>query len=201
VSGRVRPETVFERVASPQDLALVLEILDSGRTRIAADDLPTPVPGVAFVLAPFRVPRTSRFSDGSFGVLYAANRERVARAEYGFHLCRFLAATAEPPQSFTLYRLSLEIRGRQFADLRPDAAALADVMESEPARYGRAQALGAELREQSAEGVVFPSVRSPGGTCVGVFRPRCVTRCERTARLYVEWTGTRLDGWAEVRLA
>ena len=199
VSGRLRPQAVFEGVARPEDMEAVLEILSAGRVRISAAELPAPAAGVSYVLAPFLTPRASRFSDGTFGVLYAASSAAVARAEAGFHLARFMAATAEPPQPLLLHLLRLAIRGGSFADVGTVAKRYPELLDPDPASYARPQAAGAALRAAGADGVRYPSVRAPKGTCAGVFRPRCVQRCQLVARLTVEWTGDALGEWWEVR--
>jgi hypothetical protein len=199
ISGRFRPEVSFERVSSPGDLGAVLEILDLGRSRIPVTDLPAGGPGVSYVLAPFRTPRPSRFSDGGFGVLYAASTAGAARAEHGYHLARFLAATAEPAQPLTAHELTLTVEGGAFADVGALAGKRPELLHPDPASYPAPQQLGAELRAAGADGVVYPSVRASGAHCVGAFRQRCVRRCELVGRLAVEWTGAALGGWWDVR--
>jgi len=55
-------------------------------------------PGSTPVMAAFTHlnPRGSRFSDGSWGVYYAASSLDTAVAEVGFHCARFMTETQQP---------------------------------------------------------------------------------------------------------
>ena len=52
-----------------------------------------------------------------------------------------------------------------------------------PACYAEPQRLAADLLEQGANGIVYPSVRRAGGTCLACFRPALVYHVRRAARL------------------
>ena len=52
-----------------------------------------------------------------------------------------------------------------------------------PRCYARSQSLADRLLTRQSNGVVFPSVRRPGGTCVVCFRPALVYNVRRGARL------------------
>ena len=56
-----------------------------------------------------------------------------------------------------------------------------------PRAYGRA------LRDDGAMGVVYPSVRCAGGTCIGAFRPRAVGIPRQERHLKYRWNGDRVD--------
>ncbi len=128
-------------------------------------------PGATFLMAPFThvsPDRPSRFSAGLYGVLYVGDRFDVALMETIHHHARFMAATAQEPGWTSQFReLILDVAG-DLADLRGRGA---DDPVLDPDDYGAAQALGAVLRAAGADGVVYPSVRSPGGFCAGLFRP------------------------------
>lgn len=51
--------------------------------------------------------------------------------------------------------------------------------EPVPACYGPSQALAATLLYAGSAGIVFPSVRHAGGTCVACFRPALVSHPRR----------------------
>src|SRR3546814_14843675 len=56
-------------------------------------------PGASYVMAPFThvsADRPSRFTNGDYGVLYAASAFETALAETVHHHARFIARTAEP---------------------------------------------------------------------------------------------------------
>ncbi|GAB5468030.1 MAG: hypothetical protein Kilf2KO_10600 [Rhodospirillales bacterium] len=106
--SRFPPISLFERVADPADLeaVLALESLTNPRLRqeVGALDLVPPAervsgPGSSIVMAAFTHlnPQGSRFSDGSYGVFYAAEELETAIAETKHHRAAFLRATAEAP--------------------------------------------------------------------------------------------------------
>jgi hypothetical protein len=48
-----------------------------------------------------------------------------------------------------------------------------------PVSYAASQALRAQLLELGSSGIVCPSVRRPGGTCIACFRPVLVTNVRK----------------------
>ena len=75
-----------------------------------------------------------------------------------------------------------------FHDLRagpPGARACLD-----PDSYVESQALAERLLEAESLGVVYPSVRHAGGTCVACFRPALVTNVRRGKTYRFRWEGT-----------
>lgn len=130
----------------------------------------------------------SRFSDGRYGVFYAARDRVTAVAETRYHHARFLAATAEAAMHLPmrLYQVAIDAR---LHDLRPDGAA--DPAVHDPSDYGRARALGAKLRTEGSAGVVYRSVRRDGGHCAGLFKPRGASHCLHAAYLLYVWNGSR----------
>jgi hypothetical protein len=60
----------------------------------------------------------------------------------------------------------------EFHDLRATGA-YTDFLS--PTSYAASQALAAQLLERGSVGIVYPSVRRAGGTCIACFRPVLVT--------------------------
>ena len=130
----------------------------------------------------------SRFSDGSYGVFYAARDRATAIAETCYHHGRFLAATAQPALHLPmrLYHLALDAR---LHDLRPLDAAPAAVHDLND--YSAARSLAAGLRAGGSAGVVYRSVRHAGGHNIGLFSPRGASQCLHAAHLLYAWDGQR----------
>jgi RES domain-containing protein len=198
---------LYDRVADPADLDVVfaIEALTNPRLRDEVGQLQLVPPdervsgaGSSMVMAAFTHlnPEGSRFSDGSYGVYYAAHALETAVAEVSHHRAIFLARTAEPATDVDLRVITATIASN-LHDLRglgPRGKPLLD-----PAGYGAPQALGGQLREAGSEGVVFPSVRHAGGECVGMFRPRAVRSARAGAHLALHWDGQRITHWYEKR--
>jgi hypothetical protein len=199
VPSRYPPVDLFERIADAEDLELVYEIesLTNDRLRAEAGDLYrvpkeewVTGPGATVVMAAFtHLGRPSRFSDGSYGVYYAALDEATAIAETRFHAERFLRLTAEPPMEIDrrcyVGRIEVpldDVRGPAFADLRdPDMST-----------WPRCQAFGATRRTAGAAGLLYRSARRERGECIAAFRPRAVSRPVQGRHLRYVWDGQRI---------
>ena len=198
---------LYDRVADPADLDVVfaIEAITNPRIRDEIGQLPLVPPaervtgaGSTMVMAAFTHlnPEGSRFSDGSYGVYYAAHALETAVAEVSHHRALFLSRTAEPAIDVDL-RLVTATVAADLHDLRalgPAGAALLD-----PIDYGAPQALGRQLREAGSAGVLFPSVRHEGGLCVGIFRPKALRQARSSAHIALHWDGRRITHWYEKR--
>ncbi len=67
-----------------------------------------------------------------------------------------------------------------------------------PACYARPQRLAERLLTRKSNGIVYPSVRHPGGICLAVFRPALVYNVRRGARLELRLQASRPFRSAEV---
>jgi hypothetical protein len=155
-------------------------------------------PGASWVMASFTHvnPHGSRFSDGSYGVYYAARELGTAIAETVFHLGRFYAATADPPHAETM-RVLIGKLDSSFHDLRGDtvwAPAL------DPEDYTASRALGRHLRQAGSNGIVYPSVRLAGGQCIGAFRPKAVRLPIQARHLQYYWNGRQISRYFDYAL-
>jgi len=198
VPSRFPPRGVFDRIASPDDLEALfaIEALTNARLRHELGQLDlvpkarrVSGPGTQPIMAAFTHlnPDGSRFSDGRYGVFYAARSLDTAVAETMYHRARFMAATREPAMKLEMRCYRTAIEGR-LHDLRKGWAAMLH-----PTDYGPPQALARELRAAGSDGVVYPSVRHAGGECVGVFHPDLIKPCVQAQHLVYSWDGARIS--------
>ncbi|CTQ34799.1 RES family NAD+ phosphorylase [Jannaschia rubra] len=171
------PIDLFEDIADPVDWEALASA--AGKTDPAAmqaagrlDLVPAARrvggPGASHLMAPFvhcSPDRPGRFSDGSYGVYYAGDATEVALREVAHHHGVFLRATAEAPGWTGQFRELLGSVDAVLHDVGPAPGVL------DPVDYAAAQALAARLRAGGSDGVVYPSVRAPGGMCIAVFWP------------------------------
>ncbi len=200
VPSRFPPINLFERVADPADLEAVfaIEAMTDDRVRAEVGDLSL-VPaeervtgaGAGYVMAPFThlAPPGGRFTDGTFGAYYAARTLETAVAETTYHRARFLAATREPPMELDM-RVLVATLDAPLHDLRGRSAEHPALYH--PGDYGASQAFGRAARAAGSWGVVYDSVRHPGGECAAVLRPRAVTQCRQSLHLTYHWDGARI---------
>ncbi len=200
IPSRFPPIQLFEDVADPADLEAVflIESLTNDRLRDEVGELAlvppedrVSGPGSSFVMAAFThlPPAGSRFSDGSFGVFYAARERETAIAETVHHRERFLCEMSAPPTQLDMRVLRCVVRA-QLHDLRELGEEWPELYDRD--RYGESQRLGVELRAAGSIGIVFRSVRREGGECAGLFRPRAITRCRQAEHLGYLWDGERV---------
>jgi hypothetical protein len=198
---------LYDRIADPADLDVVfaVEALTNPRIRDEIGQLQLVPPeervsgaGATPIMAAFTHlnPDGSRFSDGSYGVYYAAQTLATAIAEVSHHRAVFLARTNEPAidVDMRVITATLDAPLHDLRKLGKPGEALFD-----PDRYGASQTLGLELRAAGSWGVQYPSVRHDGGRCVGVFRPKALRNARSGAHIALRWDGEQITHWYEKR--
>lgn len=163
--------------------------------RVAPDDRYTG-PRAASVMAPFMFKAESRFSPGTYGVLYAAETLEIAVRESAYHAEGKLAAAKMSPRLISRVAFRLHLHEKFMADVRPaglDDPKDQNIYDPDPTRYAAAQRVGKRLRDEGKWSVRYTSVRKPPGSCFGVFVPRAIDFVEEEAQsLRLTWSGTRI---------
>ena len=199
VAARVPRVAIFEEITRPEDLdnVLMIEALTNDRLREAAEaiQLVPPAdrvvgPGASFIMAPFAYVRPGRFSpNGVLGVYYAGESLATAVAETAYHRAQFYADTQERPLVAEQRVIEATIVGAvAVAADEANRDALLD-----PNSYLASFAFGSVAHTSGLDGIVYPSVRRPEGTCVGIFRPRCIANARTTKYLGYRWNGREID--------
>lgn len=196
VPSRFPSINLFDRVASPEDFDALyaLEAMTNDRIRdeIGQLELVPPAerlfgPGCGPIMAAFTHlnPSGSRFSNGSYGVFYAAKDKEAAIAETKYHQARFLSATDEPPIQLQMRVYHVEVSGRlhDLYDIHRDDP----VYQSDS--YAASQSLGRQLRMAGSLGLRYGSVRMEGSECVAVFRTAAVSNCRHASQMLYQWDG------------
>jgi RES domain-containing protein len=210
IASRYPPIHLFERLTPDPavwDALLALEQLTNPRMRDEIGEIAlvppgerVSGPGASYVMASFTHlnRRGSRFSDGTFGVYYAAAELETAIAETVHHFGAFARDSGDPIRMEDVRVLVGTVAG-DFEDV----AALAEPRRTrvlDPDDYAASQAFARALRDDGAAGVVYPSVRRAGGTCVGAFRPRAVGIPRPERHLKYRWNGDRVDRYFDYQL-
>lgn len=201
IPSRFPPISLFERVARPEDMEAVflIEGLTNARLRDEVGDLslvPAPDriagPGTSYIMAAFThlPPAGSRFTDGRFGVYFAAMELATAVAESRFHRERFLAATREPPIEVDMRVIAADLDAR-LHDIRDWRAARPELYD--PDSHLAAQELARQLRDGGSTGLCYASLRDEGGQCVAIFRPPALANARQERHLCYRWDGRRIS--------
>jgi hypothetical protein len=156
---------------------------------IGVEELVFGVPYYRIVNAAFchAHPLGSRFNGPERGAWYAAFELETAEAEVAFRKSVELAEVGWFDEIVT-YDDYLADFSAEFHDLRDDGR-FAECLS--PASYVASQELAHRLLTRAHSlGVVYPSVRRKGGTCVGCFRPALVMNVRKSTTYRFRWKGT-----------
>jgi len=207
IASRYPTVGLYDAIADPADLEVVfaIEALTNPRLRNELGELQLVPPaerisgaGSTPIMAAFTHlnPEGSRFSDGSYGMYYATNDLDTAVAEVSHHRAVFLARTQEPALEIDLRLITapLDARLHDLRGLRRSAPQLYD-----PVDYSTGRTLGRQLRLAGSWGVLYHSVRHPGGLCAGLFRPQALKPAREAAHIALHWDGSRITHWYEKR--
>ncbi|HEV7180466.1 MAG TPA: RES family NAD+ phosphorylase [Candidatus Baltobacteraceae bacterium] len=195
---------IFDGVAAAADLEVILELEAATNPRIldAAGELAMvrpedriAGPGATPIMAAFTHTKPSRFSDGSYGVFYAAHDQATAVAETAFHRARFLRDARLRSEIVQMRVYRARIDGR-FDDIRSRSLRSAVY---DPGSYAASQKYGRRLYvKNEVDGIAFRSVRRSEGECAAVFRPRRIHSCHILRHLEYRFEDFALTAVLEV---
>jgi hypothetical protein len=154
---------------------------------IDARELVFGIPSYRIINAAFchPAPVGSRFNSPDRGAWYAGFELKTSQAEIAYHRQLWLRETAWEEEESADYLDYLADFRVDFHDLRVNDLRVNDLRKNEfadvlsPVSYAASQALAAELLQLGSAGIVYPSVRLRGGTCISCFRPVLVTNVRK----------------------
>lgn len=183
-------QSVLDRLADGEDqLEELLELDGATNDRLLGEA--NQLPGISLHELLFGVPNArivnaafthahaagSRFNGPERGAWYAAFELRTAQAEIAFHKALELREIDwHDPETFTFDDYLADFR-TSLHDIRGDAA-VAKCLDANS--YVESQRLARQLLASGSAGIVYPSVRRRGGTCLACFRPALVTNVRRS---------------------
>jgi hypothetical protein len=182
-----------------EDLA-ALESATNGRLVAQETGLPQLDPrelvfgraGYTFINAAFTHTRPggNRFNDDYRGAWYCAFDSETALGEVGYHLTRELEAVGRFENITDYAELIADFFG-PFHDLRAFDIEVELILHKDPGiAYPAGQSLARQLRvESTSNGIVYPSIRHAGGTCLVSFRPDLVQNLRQGGIWRLEWQG------------
>lgn len=199
INSKFPPINVFDDVADASEFEALyaLQALTNPRLRNEVGDLelipraaiPFGIPGCSYAVAPFTHinPAGSRFSDGSFGVLYLADSIDTAMAEVRHHQQSYWRNVPDLRyERFVLRSLNGRFSAAGMADALP-------VPRTDPlysaTDYSAAQRLGQQLQSERCSGIRYHSVRYPGGVCWGLLTPQPVQSMVQAGHYEMIWSG------------
>src|SRR5579885_3307565 len=171
-----------------------LEAEENLRPGITQRELVLNIPNYRSVNAAFAHPNPlgARFSTNERGAWYAGFELATAKAEVMFHKSVEFAEINWSEREEMQYDEYLADFTGSFHDLRPEAEKSGRFAQClDPDSYVESQKLTVKLLERGSIGVVYPSVRRPGGTCIACFQPSVVANVRKGSRYTLTWTSSR----------
>lgn len=197
ISSEYPPINFFERLVEPElmEELFYIESLTNDRLRdevgdialVSSNDRVTG-PGSSPLMAAFTHISSacpSRFSDGSYGVYYAANSLDTAIEETKYHRACFLSCTNEDAGEIAM-RVYIGKVVKHMHDIRNGD--YEDLHDSDDWTPG--QKFGREMKAINSWGIVYRSVRDPGGECIAALRPPAVSIPRQGPHLSYVWDGS-----------
>jgi RES domain-containing protein len=199
-SARLR-DPVLRKLVTDADLAALEEIegatsgrlraQQSGAERLDRRELIYGLPHAHFINAAFSyfMPRAlNRFNGPGRGAWYAALARDTGVAEVAFHMERELANIADFNATVDYAELYASFIG-DFVDLR-GAKPGPEFLHPDPDQsYPAGNAFADAVRHAGHYGIVYPSARHAGGTCLVALVPHAVQSVTQGAVIRLAWTG------------
>jgi RES domain-containing protein len=149
------------------------------------------VPHAKFINASFAYskPREpNRFNPAARGAWYAALAVETCIAEVGHHLTKALADAGDFNASVEYGEMHSSMSG-VFLDLRDHTTH--ECLHPDPAvGYPAGNAVAAMARGAGHNGIIYPSVRHAGGTCLAALWPNVVQSVAQGAMYRLTWAGS-----------
>ena len=198
-TARLRPP-VLEALVAAEEIEALAEIEGATSARLIAEDhgaegldrleLVHGVPYGAFINASFAYakPREPNRFNASRGAWYAALAVLTCMREVAWHMTDFLAKSGELKGVVDYAEMFASMAG-EFVDLRgtPNDPCL----DPDPAiGYPAGNAVADEARARGLNGIVYPSVRHKGGTCLVALMPHAVQSVAPGAVYRFTWSGS-----------
>jgi RES domain-containing protein len=155
---------------------------------IGVDELVFGVPNFRIVNAAYTYarPEGSRFNDARRGAWYCAFDADTALAEVSFHKAVEYQEIGRFDDSVSYQAMLADFNG-SFHDIR---GVRGFVRCLDPRSYIASQELANTLLELGSMGIVYPSVRHPGGINLACFRPALVGNVRRGQAYRLTWAGS-----------
>ncbi len=197
IPSKFPPVSLFDWATTPEEMEQIalLEGLTNdrleaelGRINLIPKEDWILGPGSTPIMAAFtHIGFTSRFSDGSYGIYYAASSLDTAIKETAFHRERFYKASNEPTCSISMREYVAKIK-KPLVDITGNEFNV--FLNPDPDFYVTSQSFGKKIQSENHWGLVYPSTRDKGAECVAIFRPPALTIPDQGRHLKYIWDGT-----------
>ena len=199
-TARLR-ESVLLGLVGQEDLAALAEIEGATSNRLLTQmrgsgevqpyEMVYGVPCAAFINAAFAYakPREmNRFNGPDRGAWYGGFEIETSLAQVRFHMTQMLAATGVFEAIVDYAELHASFAG-DFLDLR-EHPKHPSLNPEKSLGYPAGNALAEAVRVKGLNGIIYPSVRKVGGTCIAALFPHAVQSVAQGAIHRMTWNGS-----------
>jgi RES domain-containing protein len=145
----------------------------------------------------FRPREFNRFNGPGRGAWYAALHVETCQAEVAFHLTRELQRANDFDAVVDYAEMFASFAG-EFVDLRT-INPRPDCLHQDPTTgYPAGNAMAELARGNGHNGIIYPSVRHDGGTCLVALWPAAVQSVAQGRVLRATWAGDPIPRWSEL---
>jgi RES domain-containing protein len=190
-----KPPVLTPLVDNGDELAILADIEGMTSKRLTDGNLGVAFDydawGKTFISAAFTYCRVggNRFNDETRGAWYAAFEDQTALEEVAFHKTRELSYIDHFFDEVEYRGLHASFIGR-FHDIRSILPPHPCLDPDTEIGYREGQALAKTLVDAGSRGLIYPSVRKPGGICLVAFQPNAVQDVTPGSCWRLTWAGS-----------
>lgn len=204
INAKFPPISLFDDVSDAEDFndLYAVQALTNPRIQtelgnlslIARDEIPFGIRGCSYAVASFTHvnPDGSRFSDGSFGIMYIADSEETAVAEVRHHQNVYWSNV----EGIHYDRLVFKSLRCTF-DVTKGLAALTVPMNDplyDANNYGVSRTLGSQIKSKTDYSCLkYHSVRNSGGQCFALFSPKEISEVIPARHYEMIWSESAIQ--------
>lgn len=203
IPSKFPPIDLFEDLVDPKDFAQLcsIEMLTNPRLReqlgginlVKTEDIITGR-GTTVVMAAFtHINKASRFTDGSYGVYYAANNLVTAIKETIYHREVFMRQTLEQPGAIDM-RVYINHVKKPLHDIRSKKNKRYQQLHHK-SDYSQAQIFGRQMKGKDSWGICYRSVRDMQGECIAALRPPTISVPHQGSHYCYIWDGNKINSY------
>jgi hypothetical protein len=199
VNSKFPPIALFDDVADAAEFDTLYQLQaltnprlhnETGRLElIPRTEIPFGIPGCSYAISPFTHvnPAGSRFSDGTFGVLYLASTMDTALAEVRYHQDQYWSKVHGLNYDRFVFR-GLSCRFNEAGMLDATSVPMTDPIY-DPDDYAQGRRLGRSVKASGKPGLRYRSVRKEDQECWALMTPKPVLSIVQTAHYEMIWNG------------
>lgn len=203
IPSKFPPIDLFEDLVDAKDFEQLcsIEMLTNPRLKeqlgginlVKTEDIITGKGSTALMAAFTHINKASRFTDGSYGVYYAANNLTTAIRETIYHREIFMRHTNEQAGAIDM-RVYISLINKPLHDIRSKSNKRYQALYHKN-DYSQAQIFGLQMRNKDSWGICYRSVRDPQGECIAALRPPAVSIPHQGPHFCYVWDGEKINSY------